>query len=184
MTKCRIQWIDSNGIPTPDDNDAIGFATCHPISVHREDGSIYQPADHAPLPICAKHAERLPPGWSFVGIDAKTRKPATARLDSWIRTCARAVESYGFDATSPTLDVQILGLHGTPIHWEAWRAHSLYRAFLDLQSGETMFAFRGLLQAREYTGRCEGRGGFAIHDAMTILQNEIEDVVRQGGAKR
>ena len=68
--KCAIKWIDVNGQPTPDTNDAIGFATCHFAAIKRADGSVCAAHDSPPLAICAEHARRLAPNWSFVGIDA------------------------------------------------------------------------------------------------------------------
>lgn len=47
--KCRVQWIDSDGNPTPDDNEAIGMAVCsyqHPDKTKNDSKS---------LPICAHH---------------------------------------------------------------------------------------------------------------------------------
>jgi hypothetical protein len=43
MLTCKIQWIDCQGQPTPDDNPALGFA------VHQ---GIY-------YPICAQHKDTL-----------------------------------------------------------------------------------------------------------------------------
>lgn len=48
MCVCKIQWIDSRGIPTPDTNPAVGYAV-----VTFPDGS----KGH-PIPICAEHASR------------------------------------------------------------------------------------------------------------------------------
>ena len=51
MYKCKIQWIDSNGNSTADDNDAVALATCHdPVS--------FGSAGSKSFPICAKHAEQ------------------------------------------------------------------------------------------------------------------------------
>jgi hypothetical protein len=51
MCKCKIQWIDSNGNPTPDDNDAVAMATCY-------DPRTFGSAGSDSFPICAKHAEQ------------------------------------------------------------------------------------------------------------------------------
>jgi hypothetical protein len=58
--KCKIQWIDDNGSPTPDDNEAIGTVAMR----------TYQPEGRgSPLdktwgeehPICAEHLKRMRP---------------------------------------------------------------------------------------------------------------------------
>lgn len=47
--KCQIQWIDCKGNPTPDDNEAIGFAVL---------------ADRRMFPVCADHASKIGQNWS------------------------------------------------------------------------------------------------------------------------
>lgn len=42
--KCRIQWIDCSGEPTPDENEAVGIAVT---------------ADGRQYPICAEHLATL-----------------------------------------------------------------------------------------------------------------------------
>jgi hypothetical protein len=51
MCKCKIQWIDRNGTPTPDDNDAVAMATCYDPSTFGKEGS-------ESFPICLAHAEQ------------------------------------------------------------------------------------------------------------------------------
>lgn len=61
MPTCKIQWIDSNGTPTPDNRPAIGY-------VRRDAWREYYPTavngyiDYTQsewFPICAEHAARL-----------------------------------------------------------------------------------------------------------------------------
>lgn len=66
--KCEIQWIDWQGKPTPDANEAIGYAwvEAHTLTI---DGRLIHTPESKHFPICAKHAKRLPmPHWRF---DAK-----------------------------------------------------------------------------------------------------------------
>lgn len=61
--KCRIQWVDRAGNPTPDDNEAIGVAYMVAHVTRRtpyhapEDDCFVPESDH--YPICAEHATRL-----------------------------------------------------------------------------------------------------------------------------
>lgn len=68
--KCTIKWIDETGKFTPDDNEAIGFATC--ITTDK-DGV----GEHSkPYPICAEHLKRLHPhhvAWSGTEHEATTK---------------------------------------------------------------------------------------------------------------
>jgi hypothetical protein len=68
--KCEVQWIDPQGAPTPDENEAVGMAQCFEN-------------DHAlgrPLAICQAHIEqwraRAPSGvrysWPGTGHEVKT----------------------------------------------------------------------------------------------------------------
>lgn len=45
---CQIQWIDNHGIPTGDDNPAIGVAVCHMPATGEIAG---------PYNICKEHAK-------------------------------------------------------------------------------------------------------------------------------
>lgn len=46
--KCQIRWVDKDGKPTPDNDDAIGMAFCtYP------DGTVSKK-----IPICQEHARR------------------------------------------------------------------------------------------------------------------------------
>lgn len=49
--KCKIQWIDPTGKPTPDENEAVGTIT----SIIEITG---EPAMVRPFLICAAHLER------------------------------------------------------------------------------------------------------------------------------
>lgn len=71
--KCTIQWVDEKGIPTPDNEEAIGV--CWRIAYE----SIYcgrriQYEASEVFPVCAKHAEALMlPGmdlWRFEAMPA------------------------------------------------------------------------------------------------------------------
>ena len=52
MPKCEIQWIDRNGKPTPDTNEAITTAVS---TVSYRDGSVATKR----FPCCAHHATQL-----------------------------------------------------------------------------------------------------------------------------
>lgn len=43
--KCLVQWIDCRGNPTPDTNDAVGYAVLK--------------RDNRRFPICAEHAKAI-----------------------------------------------------------------------------------------------------------------------------
>jgi len=59
--KCDIQWIDRQGNPTPDNEDAIGVAVCH----RRDpDGKRYV---GAPLAICSHHAKQAGAFFTHLG---------------------------------------------------------------------------------------------------------------------
>lgn len=78
--KCQIQWIDSNGKPTPDTNDAVMIAHFH-VPVHEYGtGKIlsYKDDIQGSYPICAEHYAQvtykllLPiGGWSFTPIESR-----------------------------------------------------------------------------------------------------------------
>lgn len=65
MPKCKIQWIDQNGEPTPDDNEAIGEVwRVANTQIHHGRQIHFSESEH--FPICAEHALRLPmPHWEF-----------------------------------------------------------------------------------------------------------------------
>lgn len=74
--KCQVQWVDENGKPTPDDNEAVRIANFHrPIW---EGGKIvrYEEEIQAKFPICAKHYAQVTHkfllefggGWTFESI--------------------------------------------------------------------------------------------------------------------
>jgi hypothetical protein len=50
--KCRIQWIDERGNPTPDDNEAIGYAV--------NTQQVGKATSVRRYPICAEHKARMP----------------------------------------------------------------------------------------------------------------------------
>ena len=59
--RCTIQWVDENGDPTPDDNEAVGIVY---IKEHTKE-SRYYPTGHyhfpqsRAYPICEKHLGRF-----------------------------------------------------------------------------------------------------------------------------
>lgn len=61
IERCRIQWVDSKGNPTPDRNDAIGYAwrAAHTtVGAEFQNGAYFSPeSEH--FPICAEHARRM-----------------------------------------------------------------------------------------------------------------------------
>lgn len=57
--KCKVQWITLNGVPTPDDNEAIGLALCDHVYA---DG---RRVEGKPIPICEDHLKRMPRGQCF-----------------------------------------------------------------------------------------------------------------------
>ena len=62
--------------------------------------------------------------------------------------------------------------------YDAWLHDSLYTAFDDLEKGDVLLAFRGLLLARQYVGMCGGfNPGGHSGDAAGALRNEIERVI-------
>jgi hypothetical protein len=50
--KCKIQWIDKAGNPTPDDNEAVGMAVCHDPRIFGKEGC-------EPIPICNHHFKEM-----------------------------------------------------------------------------------------------------------------------------
>jgi len=51
--KCKIQWIDKFGTPTPDENQAVGVATCTFFhATGTQEGKSF--------PICEAHLARMP----------------------------------------------------------------------------------------------------------------------------
>jgi hypothetical protein len=72
MPKCKIQWIDKSGQPTPDDNEAIGLARCKG-RVEQRHGRAIQFTESEWFPICACHAKQLDDAgmeiWEFKAIE-------------------------------------------------------------------------------------------------------------------
>jgi len=75
--KCKIQWIDSNGKATPDENDAVMVAQFHRpvLAVYTGKTLEYSSLIQESFPICAEHYAqvtndmRFPRGgWTFVPI--------------------------------------------------------------------------------------------------------------------
>lgn len=67
--RCRIQWIDNQGRPTPDQNPAIGEVWMPKRVYQRADGTGVLIDDPRRWPICAAHAKQLTETgmhiWSF-----------------------------------------------------------------------------------------------------------------------
>lgn len=57
-TKCKIQWIDEKGNPTPDDNPAIGVVWL-PKRHEWIAGRRLEFPETEHYPICAEHAKEL-----------------------------------------------------------------------------------------------------------------------------
>lgn len=66
---CEIQWIDEDGLPTPHDDEATGYAF---VVAHKETtgGRIVNFEESKHFLICAEHAKRLSDAgmehWRFV----------------------------------------------------------------------------------------------------------------------
>lgn len=58
MTTCKIQWIDQNGEPTPDTNEAVGtvYVEAHVVQIGGHGVTMGRSADY---PICAEHLKRF-----------------------------------------------------------------------------------------------------------------------------
>lgn len=62
--KCGCSWIDGEGNPTPDNNEAIGLAVCYDPRSFGEKGS-------DPFPICAEHAGRKGKWWKILPFEGE-----------------------------------------------------------------------------------------------------------------
>jgi hypothetical protein len=75
MTTCQIKWIDANGQPTPDDNEAIGRVML-PARVLQIAGQGVRFEASEWFNICACHATRLSkPGmhdWVFEALPVES----------------------------------------------------------------------------------------------------------------
>lgn len=58
MPKCQIQWVDDNGRPTPDQNEAVCVAV-HEVRKHRLASGAAQEAAVRRFACCAAHAVEL-----------------------------------------------------------------------------------------------------------------------------
>lgn len=82
MPPCKIQWVDSRGIPTPDQNPAIGTVVCN-CQQHS--------AQQTPLPICAEHLARFHAehlhayGWMYTAYPRAHCPACGAGLDRLVR---------------------------------------------------------------------------------------------------
>jgi hypothetical protein len=83
--KCRIQWVDSHGRPTPDDSDAIGYvyreAYRHPFPTAVNGYIDYERTEN--VPVCSEHAKQLSEPdmhhWHFLPLMEYVRDEETAR---------------------------------------------------------------------------------------------------------
>lgn len=57
--QCCISWIDSNGTPTSDTNEAIGNVELEAYIFHNPILGALDCGPAGPYPICAEHAKRL-----------------------------------------------------------------------------------------------------------------------------
>ena len=64
------------------------------------------------------------------------------------------------------------------VRFSMWLGESLALAWKDIAQGETLLAFRGLLQVKEYVGRIGGYPPGYIADAILALRNELEAAVQ------
>ena len=69
MCTCIISWVDSNGDPTYDNNEAIARAVCYDPRSFGEAGSI-------PFPICAEHASKKGQFWKLIPLVGQELKDA------------------------------------------------------------------------------------------------------------
>lgn len=86
MPKCEIQWIKDNvDVPTPDDNEAIGYAICFS-------------GEPKAFAICEEHLRRMPrEGWFFVTMAEATPEKLAATLAE-VRVVVKAIENAFKDA--------------------------------------------------------------------------------------
>ena len=69
--QCQIQWIDDNGKPTPDDNDAIMMAHSHKPKWLLSSGGPgnkqvgYEEEIQQSFPICEKHYASVSPNMRY-----------------------------------------------------------------------------------------------------------------------
>jgi len=59
MCTCRIQWIDSQGNPTPDANPAVGVAWTVDYYHMMRDGHVIHFTESEAFPICEAHRARM-----------------------------------------------------------------------------------------------------------------------------
>ena len=64
--QCKCQWIDGNGVTTPDTNEAIAMAVCHDPSY--DDGH----KGSCAFPICREHAKSRGKFWKLYPLPGKT----------------------------------------------------------------------------------------------------------------
>jgi hypothetical protein len=75
--KCKIQWVSaaSGWKPTPDNNEAVGWATCdHSTGGNPLGGPLRV------FPICAEHMKQMSPNWSLVHIEGLEAHSAEQRM--------------------------------------------------------------------------------------------------------
>lgn len=64
MIKCKIGWVDANGVHTHDTNDAIGYAVSYDPVSFGEKGS-------EKFPICAEHANIKGKFWKVIPLEGQ-----------------------------------------------------------------------------------------------------------------
>ncbi len=92
----------------------------------------------------------------------------------WIRACDHTIRACGYDGDLDSAGITCHKYDTDSDKWLAWAAHALWRAYKDIEAGDDLLAFRGLLLAKEYKG---SRGGFLnapMTDAILDLRNHCE----------
>ena len=62
---CKIQWVDSDGNPTPDSNRAVVMVRARESVLVRHDGSVYTAPPSEWFLCCADHVARISPNWEI-----------------------------------------------------------------------------------------------------------------------
>lgn len=100
--------------------------------------------------------------------------------DRIIRSCEYTIRTCGYEGDLDGPGVTLYKYDDDQTKWLAWAAHALWRAFRDIEAGDDLLAFRGLLLAKEYKGH---RGGFLnspMSDALGTLRNYCEALIKGG----
>lgn len=67
--KCQAQWVDANGKPTPDENEAVAMGHVHkmatPMSLDPRVQPTYLDEVVKSLPVCAEHMKQVKYNWRY-----------------------------------------------------------------------------------------------------------------------